>query len=171
LLLLAGCSTKLLASGQGEEARFQHRELGYTIAYPSVLNRPDWETRRIDESDLLVRHPDSSAWALSSQCRATLARPRLLAGELARATGGSLVEPGHAIRHANLDGWSQRLVRREGERVLEIKTVTLRGTRCTYDWILLAPSPARFAELEPAFDRWWQSFEPGPTDRPGEDAT
>ena len=52
----------------------------------------------------------TSAWALSSQCRATLARPQLLAGELARATGGSLVEPGHAIRHANLDGWSQFLL-------------------------------------------------------------
>ena len=35
------------------------------------------------------------------------------------------------------------LVRVEADRLLQLKTVTLRGAHCTYDWILIAPSEAR----------------------------
>ena len=165
LLCLSGCGGKLLSSGSGDAARFRHRELGYEIAYPSVLGRAGWSVARLDESDLLVRHPDGSAWAVASNCRSTSASIRVLAAELARATGGRPLREGAPIEHAGLEGWSQRLERVEGERVLQIKTVTLRGPRCTYDWIGVAPDAARWRGLEPLFDAWWQSFEPGPAER------
>ena len=165
LLAAAGCSGKLLSFGRGDTARFRHRELGYEIAYPSVLQEPGWSTQRLDESDLLVRHSDGSAWALSSNCRPTAASVELLAGELARAANGRSRRSGRAVSLAGLEGWTQRLERTEGDQVLEIKTVTLRGPRCTYDWILIAPSRERFAELREPFDAWWRSFSPGPGDR------
>lgn len=161
----SGCAGKLLSSGSGSAARFRHRELGYEIAYPSVISQFGWRTERLDESDLLVRHRDGSAWALASTCRATTAPVRLLAAELARATGGRPKVDGGSIEHAGLEGWSQYLQRGAGSQLLQIKTVTLRGPRCTYDWILIAPSPERLASLEPLFDTWWQSFEPGRSDR------
>jgi hypothetical protein len=165
VLVLSGCAGKLLTFGKGETARFRHRELGYEIAYPSVLTQPGWSIYRLDESDLLVRHTDGSSWALSSSCRATAASLEMLAGELARAANGQSRKGGRSVRHAGLQGWVQRLERREGDQVLEIKTVTLRGPQCTYDWILLAPSDDRLAELKGPFDAWWRSFEPGPGDR------
>lgn len=168
LAATVGCGGKLLVSGQGEAARFRHRELGYEIAYPGVLGEPGWSTEALDASDLLVRHEDGAAWALSSSCRATATPVELLAAELARAAGGGGRDrSGRPIRHAGLEGWMQRLETREDGTMLAIKTVTLRGPRCTYDWILVAPTIARLEDLESAFDVWWQSFVPGPGDRPG----
>jgi hypothetical protein len=165
--LLLGCGGKLLVFGQGESTRFRHRELGYEIAYPSVLDQPGWSTQRLDESDLLVVHDDGSSWALASNCRETAASLELLAGELARAADGRAAQTrGRPIEQAGLQGWMQRIRRREGDRWVEIKTVTLRGNRCTYDWIFVAPSAERLDALESAFDEWWQSFEPGPGERP-----
>jgi len=165
VLLGPACAGKLRFFGSGSEARFRHRELGYEVAYPSVLDRPGWSMGSLAESDLLVHHVDGSAWALASNCRATKAPLPVLAAELARATGGRTKVEGVAIEHAGLPGISQHLVRVEADRLLQLKTVTLRGAHCTYDWILIAPSEARLKELEPLFDAWWQSFEPGPGER------
>jgi hypothetical protein len=163
--LLSGCAGKFLSFGSGDDVMFRHRELGYEIAYPSVLSRPGWTTASLDESDLLVRHTDGSAWAIASTCRDTLASVQVLAAELARAIGGEAVQPGESLRHAHLPGWRQRFERHEDDHSLEIETVTLRGPHCTYDFIFVAPSPERQAELEPLFEQWWQSFRPGPIDR------
>jgi hypothetical protein len=165
---LTSCAGVLLPAGSEREPRFRHRELGYEIAYPEVLGDPGWETGRLDEADLLVRHSDGALWALASTCRGTRAPLWVLAAELARATGGTPRGKSLQVLQSGLDGISQRLEREEGGQRLQIKTVTLRGARCTYDWVLIAPSEARLAALEPGFDRWWQSFEPGPTDRPDE---
>ena len=91
LLLLVGCSGALMSSGTGSEGRFRHRELGYEIANPSVLSEPGWEISRLEDADLLVRHSDGSLWALASTCRETRAPLQVLAGELARATGGAAI--------------------------------------------------------------------------------
>lgn len=161
-----GCAAgRLVGLGSGEEARFRHRELGYEIALPGVLGQAGWRTDSLDEADLLVRDRAGSLWALASTCRGSAARLPSLAGELARATGGEPVGPVERVEQAGLRGVSQRLVREEGGARLRIKTVTLRGARCTYDWILIAPDAERFAEQEAGFDLWWASFEPGPTER------
>lgn len=166
-VVLGGCAAApLVGSGSGEDARFRHRELGYEIAYPAVLREPGWRIEPVDEADLLVRDEGGRLWALASTCRATAAALPLLAGELARATGGERVGPLEPIALAGLDGLVQRLSREDEGVRLAIKTVTLRGTRCAYDWILIAPKGVRFAALEPRFDRWWQSFRPGPSERP-----
>ena len=168
LVFQSGCAGALLSAGSGPDARFQHRELGYEVAYPSVLSEPGWSIERLDDADLLVRHGEGSLWALASNCRETAASIDLLALELARAVGGRSLGPGQSIEQAGLPGISQRLERVEDDRPLQIKTVTLRGVRCTYDWILIAPTSERMAELEPRFDAWLESFEPGAKDRPTE---
>jgi hypothetical protein len=170
LVVLSGCASKFHLFGSGADAMFRHRELGYEIAYPSVLTQPGWQTASLDESDLIVRHTDGSAWAIASTCRETLASVRVLAAELARAIGGEAVEPGEPLTHARLAGWRQRFERREGKQRLEIETVTLRGPHCTYDFVFVAPSRERQAQLEPAFDDWWKSFRPGRVDRVKEGA-
>ena len=165
LLLQGGCAGALLSAGSGPDARFRHRELGYEVAYPSVLSEPGWRIERLDDADLLVRDREGSLWALASSCRETAAGLELLAGELARAVGGRTLGPGDELEQAGLPGISQRLERQEDGQRLQIKTVTLRGARCTYDWILIAPNSGRMAELEPRFDAWLASFVPGPQER------
>jgi hypothetical protein len=162
LLLFAACSGALVTSRTGGEGRFRHRELGYEIADPSVLSEPGWKISRLEDADLLVRHPEGSLWALASTCRETRAPLRVLAGELARATGGTATAPPTPVRLAGLDGLTQRLERVEDGQRLQIKTVTVRGAHCTYDWVMIAPSEARLRELEGRFDAWWHSFVPGP---------
>jgi hypothetical protein len=90
----------------------------------------------------------------------------VLASELVRAAEGRRVGEAQPIRAGGLDGVSQRLEGGSAAPRLQIKTVTLRGALCTYDWVLIAPTAGRYAELEDGFDVWWQSFEPGPTERP-----
>lgn len=162
VLVVSACSGVFLRSGSGAETRYRHRELGYEIAYPSVVSEPGWQMERLDQADLAFRHPEGSIWALASNCRTTRAAIGLLASELARATGGTALGTATALEYRGLEGLVQRLERVEGSRRLQIKTLTLRGKRCTYDWILIAPSEARFGALEKPFDDWWMSFEPGP---------
>jgi len=168
LVFQSGCAGALLTVGSGPDARFRHRELGYEVAYPSVLSEPGWSIEKLDDADLLVRHREGSLWALASNCRETAAGLELLAGELARAVGGRKLGPVQPLEQAGLPGIGQRLEREEDDRRLQIKTVTLRGSRCTYDWVLIAPTPERMELLEPRFDAWLESFEPGPEERPTE---
>lgn len=168
LLLVSalGCGGRFVVLEKDAGVRFRHRDLGYEIDKPPILGEHGWAMAELEGSDLLVRHPDGAVWAIASSCRPTSASARMLAAELARATGGRPRGRGQAVEHAGLPGWTQRLERREGEQRIEIKTVTLRGVRCTYDWMLVAPNVERFDALETGFEAWWQSFVPAPTERP-----
>lgn len=162
---LVGCSGKLVAlDGESGRARYRHRELGYEIDFPSVLGEPGWSRGSLEGGDLVFEHRDGSAWTLASHCRRTATPASLLAAELARAArDGNGVRPeGGPVQWAGLEGWAQRLETSADGTSLAIKTVTLRGARCVYDWILLAPTRRRLEELEPRFDAWWRSFQPGP---------
>lgn len=175
LIVSSACSSTLRTLGSGEQARYRHRELGYEIRVPGVLaeagrsrvaSESGWERASSDEADLLLRHRDGSAWALVSNCRGTRAGLPVLAAELSRAAGGGRQGPRVPVQLGAFEGLSQRLSAGPEARRLQIKTVTLRGALCTYDWILIAPSLRRYAELEAPFDAWWQSFVPGPNERP-----
>ncbi len=165
LALLPGCAAKLESTAADGHGRFRHRTLHYTIDRPGVLEQPGWKTVRFEESDFAARHTDGSAFALASSCRATKASPRQLAFQLMRASRAKPVGPGEELEHAGLAGFAQDLERVEGAAWIRIRTLTLRGARCTYDWILLAPDAERIASLRPAFDAWWQSFVPAPVER------
>lgn len=168
--LLPGCAAKLESAAGDAQGRFRHRDLGYTIDRPAVLTLPGWKRVELEESDFAVRNPDGSSLALASSCRATKASPRQLAEQMMRASRAKPVAPGAEIEHAGLPGFAQELERVEGNAWIRIRTVTLRGARCTYDWILLAPDAERLAALRPGFDAWWQSFVPAPAERAPEAA-
>jgi len=91
----------------------------------------------------------------------------LLAAELARAAhrGDGARAEGRPVQLAGLEGWAQRLETRADGTSLMIETVTLRGARCIYDWVLLAPTRQRLEQLAPRFEAWWRSFRPGPGER------
>ena len=82
-----------------------------------------------------------------------------------RASRAKPVGPGEELEQAGLPGFAQDLERVEGSAWIRIRTLTLRGARCTYDWILLAPDAERLTALRPAFDAWWQSFVPASVER------
>ncbi len=165
LALLPGCAAKLESTTRDGQGRFHHRVLDYSIDRPSVLALPGWKTVEFQESDFAVRHTDGSSFALASNCRATKASPRQLASQMMRASRAKPVGPGEEFEQAGLPGFAQDLERVEGGAWIRIRTLTLRGARCTYDWILLAPDAERLAALRPAFDAWWQSFVPAPVER------
>jgi predicted RNA binding protein YcfA (HicA-like mRNA interferase family) len=163
--VVVGCSGKLVAlDGESGRGRHRHRELGYEIDFPSVLGQPGWSRENLEGSDLVFQHRDGSTWTLASHCRRTRTPASLLAGELARAArnGTDVRSEGGPVQLAGLEGWAQRLEAKADGMSLAIKTVTLRGTRCVYDWVLLAPTRRRLEELEPRFEAWWRSFRPGP---------
>ena len=125
---------------------------------------------RIDASDYAVRNSDGSTFALTSSCRATRATPQQLAFHLMHSNDAKRIGPGEALEHQGLAGFGQTLEHVEGGSWVRIRTVTLRGAHCTYDWLLLAPDPERLEALRPAFDAWWQSFVPAARERAREDS-
>ena len=160
LLVVTGCASRLESTNADGRARLVHPTLGYAIDPPAVLAAPGWKRIRIAETDLALRHRDGSISALASSCRPTRATPAQLAFHVRHAIGGERIGEGTDFEHRGLAGHAQTLERVEDEDWIRIRTVTLRGAECSYDWFLLAPDPARFDALRPAFDAWWQSFEP-----------
>ncbi len=171
---MVGCSGKLVAlESESGPGRHRHRELGYEIDFPSVVGEPGWSRGSVEGSDLVFEHRDGSTWTLASHCRRTAMPVPLLAAELARAArdGDGVRVDGGPVQQAGLEGWAQRLETRADGMSLTIKTVTLRGARCVYDWVLVAPTRQRFEALEPRFDAWWRSFRPGPGELVASDAS
>jgi len=109
--------------------------------------------------------PDGSAFALVSTCRRTRASPRQLAFGLMRSSGGRRIGEGEALEHAGLPGFLQTLERAEDGHWIRLRTVTLVGARCAYDFFLVAPDADRLAALAPAFEVWWQGFVPADAER------
>jgi hypothetical protein len=159
-LVCGGCAGSRAVFEPEGPNRLHHRRLDYSIDRPAVEGLPGWRRVELDESDLAVRHGDGSALALASSCRATKATPRQLAFHLRHASGATLVGVGVDVEQAGLPGHAQALERVEGPAWTRMDTVTLRGARCTYDFLLVAPDAERLAELEPAFESWWRSFRP-----------
>lgn len=168
--LLAGCAGRLATTRSGDRERFEHRTLHYTIDRPSLLDEPGWRRVRIDESDFALRHADGSAFALASSCRPTRASAAQLAFHLLHANQAKRIGAGESLEHRGLPGFAQTLERVEGDRWIRIRTVTLRGAQCSYDWFLIAPDEVRLEALRPAFEAWWQSFEPPARERAPEAA-
>ncbi len=164
--LAVGCAQRLRPTEVAGRLRLEHRTLHYTIDRPALLGEPGWKRVRIEESDFAMRHPDGSALALASSCRPTRATAAQLAFHVLHATGSKRIGSGEPLEHRGLAGFAQDLEHVEGERWLRLRTVTLRGAECSYDWFLLAADAARFDALRPAFDAWWQSFEPAARERP-----
>jgi hypothetical protein len=157
---LAGCAGSRSAFEPEGASRLHHRRLGYAIDRPAVLDEPGWRVVELDESDFVARHGDGSALALASTCRATKATPRQLAFHLRHASGATPVGVGEDVEQAGLPGYAQALERVEGGAWTRMQTVTLRGARCTYDFILVAPDAERLAGLRPGFEAWWHGFTP-----------
>jgi len=157
-----------------DEGRWWNRELGYFIDAPrsagstvdaqgtskSAASPQRWESIRVSGADLAYRGSDGSLMTLLSECRAVAeARPGLLARQLLIGLGERELVASHPIALRGNPGWQQVFRTLDGSTQLEVRSVTIRGSRCTFDCVWVGRVGA---ESVRDFERWWSSFERDP---------
>lgn len=152
LPLLAACAGPLVASDGG----FRHREQGWRIAAPEPVE-PPWRRVSIAGALLAYRRPDGTFMSFQSRCDKPRAAPQIMARHLLIGLPPRTLEASGPVVVGVRPGWTQTVDVEDGSRRLRVKTVTVVGDRCTFDWIL--SSRGGFEAAEPSFDAWWSSFE------------
>ena len=141
---------------------FLHERHGYRVGAPPAADA-SWKRVRVDGSVLAYRREVVSQppvrMTLSSRCRVPLAEPELLARHLRIGVAEHVVRQSEAVEASPLSGWQQVFDVTQDGAVVRVKTVTLVGDTCAYDWVLTARDGAGFEEAEPTFDAWWRSLE------------
>ncbi|MEM7411938.1 MAG: hypothetical protein AAF430_17040 [Myxococcota bacterium] len=153
------CSGPLRETPEG----FLHERHGYRVGAPPAADAT-WKRVRVDGSVLAYRREAAASqppvrMTLSSRCGVPLAEPELLARHLRIGVPEHVVRQNEAVEASPLPGWQQVFDVTQDGAVVRVKTVTLVGDRCAYDWVLTARDGAGFEEAEPTFDAWWRSLE------------
>lgn len=153
LPMACGCASPLLA----EDGGFRDTKYGFWVAAPPPL-APPWERADVEGAVLSYRRPGPTWMSLQVRCKTPLASPRILARHLLFGL------PEYTIREAfaaegDLPGWVQVFdTRTDDGRVVRVKTVTLVGRGCVFDWILTAHGGQGFAQSAASFDAWWPTL-------------
>ena len=158
----------------GDIVRYEHagreriwlRERGYSIDRPQRARGADWRERALGDADLAFEGPDGAALSLQSSCRKRRASPQMLARHLTLGSSGASLLGSGPVELRGDSGWAQTFETREHDVLVRVKTVSLVGGGCVFDWVLVTPDPSTFAELEAILDAWWQSFRRGVTADP-----
>ena len=123
----------------------------------------DWKRVHVEGSVLAYRRSTLDAppvrMSLSSRCKGPLAEPELLARHLRIGIPEHVLRQSEAVDAGTLVGWQQVFDATQGGAVVRVKTVTLVGEPCAFDWVLTAKNGEGFEEAEPVFDAWWRSLE------------
>jgi hypothetical protein len=148
--LLLGCA----AAGEGRV--FLAPGKGYRVAIPT-----GWE-RIPSEADLALRQPGLGAGLMAhATCEGAI--PRRSPGVLARHLRFGLQEvrdlSERPVEVAGQPGLASRFVARLDGQPVAVRAVTLRGDRCAWDLVLVAP-PEGLERAEPDFEGFVQSFVP-----------
>ncbi len=155
-----GCAGDLVILDRAGTPSYGHRGVGYVIAHPPQEDsQDDWSPIRVEGADLAFRHATGPAISMSSSCRKTRATPSQLARHLMIGTPDRKSRAAGRLDHHGNEGWWQMMDSVENGEDVRIKTVTLVGGGCVFDWVLISSRPATFVAVEPLFDRWWASFE------------
>lgn len=140
-----------------QDGRFRHPEAGYSIAWPGA----EWRPAKLPEADLALRDPRGNTLAMIRRCRVPLAEPAVLARHLRIGLGRPEVRAEGPVETPWGDpAWEQVFAARGGEPRIHVKAVTSTQPPCVFDWVLTTVGPPGI--LEPSFDAWWRSFDPGP---------
>ncbi len=157
LLLVGACASTGLPIGA--DGRYYNEERGYSIDAPRLDDATAWRMVSLDDTDLAWRTEDGRSMSLSSSCKRTRARPALLARQLLIGVPRDAILSAHPVALRGDPGWAQTVETGADSAAIRIKTVTVVGGGCVYDWVLVAAAGPRFDESLPVFDDWWTSFE------------
>ncbi len=136
------------------DGRYQHVELGYTIAPP----QGDWTPIRVAGADLAFRGPAGATLSLLSRCDASGQEAAVAARRLVFGIRPRTLIAAEPFDVAGASGWRQRvrLGSDEAGSVVDSVTVVLGG--CLYDWVLVRAGPA---VGEDVLAGWVAGFRPG----------
>ena len=167
-LVIACASGPFTTSTVDGRTRLTHRDLGYSIAEPPFATGPGWQLAEFASSDLAYRDQHGTATSLASNCPRARASAENLARHVTIGTPRSDRVASGPIEQSGVEGWTQTFDTLQGDVRVRVKAVTLMASGCVYDWLLVSPGEAAFAETEPVFDAWIESFVPPPDDGAGE---
>ncbi len=149
----AGCAALRTPGGD----RFVHPKRGYSIRWPG----PEWERIHVAKADLALRRPDGSTLTLIRRCGIPLAEPRVMARHLRFGLEEAHVSfEGPVATPWGDSAWEQRFEAQSDGKRVAVKAITCVRGRCVYDWVSTTAEAS--SSVEPLFDAWWRSFEPGP---------
>jgi len=152
--LAAACATPVSL----EDGRWRAREGGASVADLAALEA-GWRRTEQDGATLAFDGPDDARACWIRSCRGAAAPARAEAHALLISLDEVALAQEGAVALGGVEGWSLRARAVEDGRAVELKAVTRVGVDCTDDFLLVTPHD--LAPHEPAFDRWWASFEPG----------
>jgi len=166
---LAACASTWKATGRGDRARVEHRDLGFSLLLPQAIpagvgaGAPGsaWNDVDVDGAALAYRHATEGAtMTLLVECDRGVAEPRVRARQLLFGVDERGRVDGFEVDLQGLEGWVQRVHVSEKDHSVALKTVTVVDRTCTLDWVLVQrPDVPPERSLERVFDRWWRSFE------------
>jgi hypothetical protein len=159
-LLWTACAGDWVSRGPSLEG-FRHRARGWEVELPPPSDGGTWERVEVAGAALSFRGQGDllgASMSLVSECPGSEAPPAVLARHLVIGIDDRALVHAGPVQLRGLPGWSQTFDAVEGERSIRLKTVTLAGSDCTFDWILVTPDS--FDRIERGFDRWWRSFRP-----------
>jgi len=169
LLLLSGCQTSdMVAAGAGGDARYRHRELGYSLGAPVSQDAQGsvetWHRVEVERTDIAFRGPRREFVSVVSDCQAEAGRhpDRRASGLLTGVGPRRRIESG-VMDGAQGEGWYQVWEASYDEQPVRIKTVTAARDGCVFDWILV--SAGNFERADRSFETWRASFEPAAEER------
>jgi hypothetical protein len=151
---LWSCAASPLAPVDGGFVDARH---GYRIGVPPAAE-PPWRAEKVSGSLLGYERPGPIRMTFSSRCGVPLTRPQLLARHLRIGIPAHVVRAEGPVALGAIEGW-QQVFDADAERgAVRIKTVTLTGNGCAFDWVLIAREAVDFEPAERDFDAWWQTF-------------
>jgi hypothetical protein len=159
---LWGCAASPL---QPVEGGFGDSKHGYRIGVPPKAE-PRWRRLEVEGSLLAFERPGPIRMTFSSRCGVPLTRPQLLARHLRIGIPAHVVRAEGPVGLGGLEGW-QQVFDADAERgAVRVKTVTITGNGCAFDWVLIAREASDFEPAERDFDAWWQTFalDPAPVE-------
>lgn len=154
---LVGCAGAIATEGEGREATFEHRNLGYRIAAP--LGAGGWLRVGVDGTDLAFRSDDGSTLSLLSDCAPTRSSPQLLARNLLIGFDDRQVLRSAPTEIHAAHGWWQSVRARDEGKLFYLESVTLKTDECVFDWVLVSPHPVEDTEWESTFEQWLLTFD------------
>ncbi len=164
LLVFLGCASDHAPVDPAYAGGYASPTRGAQVAHPAGPGAAGWSRVSVDGADYAVRAPGGAVYSLSEYCRETKASVPSLARHLLIGTRVEEVISAGPIEHAGLVGHRQRFVAiaQDSGRRIAVDAVTLQQAACVYDLVVVSRADGDVGPDEQIFERWWQSFRPGP---------
>ena len=140
------------------EGRWRASESGASVGDLARLES-GWRRAKLEGPLLVFDAPDGARACWVRRCPGAVAQARAEAHALLISLEDVGVREEGAVTLGGVEAWMLRAEVVEAGGAVQLKAVTRVAAGCTDDFLLV--SPGELAAHEPAFDRWWSSFEAG----------